>query len=124
MPRWPVKTLKDRFLEKVIKNKETGCWEWTACCDPHGYARIKDENNYWDKASRVSYKLFKGVIPLDICVCHSCDRPICVNPDHLWLGTQRDNIIDSVKKGRHKNPIFYGQDNPMSETKRLEREAL
>lgn len=73
-----------------------GCWEWT---------RSKSYAKFWDGqrsvfAHRKSWEIHHGPIPEGMCVCHRCDNPICVRPDHLFLGTQRDNIIDMVSKGR------------------------
>lgn len=76
---------------------ENGCIEWAGCVDSFGYGRV---GRGQIPAHRVSYMLTKGEIG-DYLVCHSCDNPRCVNPDHLWLGTQTDNMRDMVRKGRH-----------------------
>lgn len=91
-------TLLDRFNAKITVDK-TGCWLWTACLNGAGYGRIR-VNRKTLKAHRVSYELHKGPIPDGLFVCHSCDVPSCVNPDHLWLGTSQDNVDDCVRKGR------------------------
>lgn len=93
--------VRERFLSKITI-AENGCWEWTASCFQSGYAQFwHDGTNR--KASRVSYELFIGEIPGGLMICHECDNKGCVNPDHLWAGTQSDNIKDAVKKGRHKS---------------------
>lgn len=90
--------LLERFNEKWITIPETGCYWWTSVI-VQGYGHIR-KNGKWVKAHRVSYELNKGKIPKGMNVCHTCDNPMCVNPDHLFLGTQKDNMHDKVKKGR------------------------
>jgi hypothetical protein len=87
-----------RFLIKV--DKTDSCWIWTANKDKNGYGRFKFER-YPHPAHRFSYKLFKGEIPKGMLICHSCDNPSCVNPEHLWLGSCSDNTRDMVSKNRH-----------------------
>lgn len=97
----------DRFCAKVPDQPGDDCWEWQGARDPNGYGRI----NYRipggphraHLASRVSYMLCKGD-PIGLNVCHACDNPPCVNPSHLFLGTQSDNMTDSARKGRHAKP--------------------
>lgn len=97
--------LWDRFIEKVDFNGslilDTPCWEWTASKKNTGYGQL---GNGFGKAPlhahRVSWEFHKGEIPKGLCVCHCCDNPSCVNPEHLFLGTAKDNAQDKIAKGR------------------------
>lgn len=91
-------------LKKKIKKQKNitknGCWEWTGPKYKDGYGMA----NYRRKkirAHRLSYQLFVGEITENICVLHKCDNKPCFNPNHLFLGTRKDNAIDMVRKGRH-----------------------
>ena len=92
----------DRFLNKIVINKQTGCWVWTANTlkTRGGYGVIYYMGKNW-RAHRVSWLLFKGEHPGELMVCHRCDNPPCVNPEHLFLGSQSDNERDKVAKKRH-----------------------
>jgi hypothetical protein len=90
---------EQRFWNKVDKRGEDDCWEWIGSKDRDGYGHIKIKNKMW-VSSRFSYELHTGKIPSGMLICHSCDNPSCVNPKHLWLGTDKDNAIDRNKKGR------------------------
>jgi hypothetical protein len=106
----PANTL-DNFWNKV--NKTNNCWEWQGCVDNDGYGRIQINKVRW-KTHRLSYHIHKGNIPSNLVVCHSCDNPKCVNPDHLWLGTQIQNTQDRDQKGRHRISPSLGESNGSS----------
>lgn len=101
--------LMNRLLSRTIK-QPNGCWEWQRAKNKYGYGIINVGNGKDKLAHRLSYELFKGGnIPPKMHVCHSCDNRKCVNPDHLWLGTNKDNMEDKADKGRVK-----GSKNPYS----------
>ena len=93
-------TLRERFNEKYIPVTESGCWIWTGASSAR-YGTIYDHSKRKViKAHHAAFLLFNGPIPNGMCVCHVCDVTFCVNPDHLFIGTQKDNIHDMIKKGR------------------------
>ena len=106
--KW-VKSLEQRFLEKI--EKTDNCWNWLAYLNEWGYG-VFSENRKTILAHRFSWKFYKGEIPKGLEVCHRCDNPKCVNPDHLWLGTHIENVEDTVRKGR--NVSFKGEANGAS----------
>lgn len=104
---------KERFCAKYFINPANHCWEWTAVLNEWGYGQFKYERKM-QLAHRVSYVLHKGEIPDGLLVCHECDNPKCVNPDHLFLGTSSDNARDRNKKNRqhkmkHPSITAYGK---------------
>lgn len=101
-PRMP---LIDRFFKYVKKTPK--CWIWIGHHRPRGYGFIRIGENI-EIASRVSFKLFKGDIPKGFYVCHKCDNPSCVNPKHLWVGTQKQNVLDCIKKNRRFKGVIKG----------------
>lgn len=87
------------FMDKVSPEPNSGCWLWTASLDSRGYGQLTLNGKLF-RAHRVSYQMHKGPIPDGLHVCHACDVPSCCNPDHLFLGTNLENIQDRCKKGR------------------------
>jgi hypothetical protein len=92
-----IQSLDDRFWSKV--NKTDYCWLWTGCTNNIGYGRIR-HGDITLLAHRVSWQIHFGEITTGLLVLHKCDNRICVNPQHLVLGTQKDNMLDASNKGR------------------------
>jgi hypothetical protein len=90
--------LEERFWAKVRKGPD--CWLWTACKDSFGYGRL-NVNGKMVGAHRFSWELQRGKIPEGLHVLHHCDVGGCVNPDHLYIGTNQDNTNDKMERGRH-----------------------
>jgi hypothetical protein len=90
----------ERFWSKVDRRGAEDCWPWTARRDGCGYGTFKVDGKTV-RASRQAWALTHGDLGAGQRVCHSCDNPPCCNPAHLWAGTQKDNVLDMVAKGRH-----------------------
>lgn len=111
----------ERFWAKVDIRGDGECWEWTASKSTYGYGRFT-VNRKGRPATRIAWELFhKKPFPEGMLACHTCDNPGCVNPHHIWPGTQSDNINDCVAKGRHKSlPKEYcKRGHKMSDANRL-----
>src|SRR3972149_12256458 len=90
---------KEKFWSYIRKSPSDECWEWVGAKTPLGYGHlsIKRKKVY---AHRIAFFLANGYLPAGLCVLHKCDNPGCVNPNHLWLGTYKDNTHDMFEKGR------------------------
>lgn len=108
------KPLALRLFSNISINLKTGCWEWLGATD-YGYGRIMigsrtDHTRKPERTHRLSYELCIGEIPNGLFVCHKCDNPSCINPEHLFLGTHAENMKDKYAKGRCAR--LAGEKNP------------
>lgn len=103
-PDMPLDERLEFYSERIT---ESGCQIWTGALRPNGYGylRFQSENI---SAHRASYTLAKGKIPENMFVCHTCDNRSCINPDHLFLGSHKDNMSDMTKKERQAKGIDHG----------------
>lgn len=93
---------KVRFWQYVAPMMDDrGCWEWAGYRDKDGYGQFTPVHNKPVRAHRYSYEVINWKIPRGLLVCHRCDNPSCVSPSHLFLGTHKDNKLDSISKRRH-----------------------
>jgi len=119
--------MKKETLFDYYERTPAGCWEWTRGRFRSGYGAAYVDGRQ-QVAHRVAYEIVKGPIPAGMYVCHRCDNPPCINPDHLWLGSHRENMHDAIRKGRSSKPpvhvggehwrlkyphmVEHGEDNP------------
>jgi hypothetical protein len=93
------------------------CWLWLGIRNKrpgNNYGQVLNDHRRYVYAHRLAWTVFRGPIPLGLCVLHSCDNPPCCNPEHLFLGTVADNNRDAARKGRNRTPRLWGKQNPAS----------
>lgn len=117
----------DSLKARTIKDSK-GCWIWQGYIKPgkkptHNYGWVTFRGKQMN-AHRAAFMLFKGDIPDGQCVCHRCDVPECVNPDHLFLGTQRDNVHDMITKGRKAKARGYSKSTGLPSRAKLNPEKV
>jgi hypothetical protein len=112
-----MKTLEERFWSYVDKKSDEECWEWKGSLDRNGYGEIYCKATAHFRAHKISWMIHSGSsVPKGICVLHKCDNPKCVNPNHLYLGTQKDNAKDREERGRGNRRFLYGEEHPQHGT--------
>jgi hypothetical protein len=109
-----MKTIAEKLQNYTVNNN--GCWIWNGGKTDRKYG-ITTINKERIRVHRLMWSVINGKIPIGMCICHKCDNPSCINPDHLFLGTNQDNVNDREKKGRNKPPIVYGENNPRAKLK-------
>lgn len=108
-------SLMESLMKRIKINNVNGCWEIKGYLDKDGYGEVSGK-----RAHRLSYELFVEEIPPNMSVCHKCDNPRCCNPEHLFVGTQKDNISDMIRKNR--KPSRKGEKN--TQNKLTEHQVL
>jgi len=115
-PEEKLERLKNSFEKNVIRQE--GCWGWKGSIAKGGYPVMTCRKACGpDRGHRASWVIHRGPIPEKMFVCHACDNPICTNPDHLWLGTRKQNNDDKIEKGRQGKvmpPHKQGSENGSS----------
>lgn len=94
---------KTKLLKRVLEEPNSGCWLWEGAASGPGYGTIWFDGRTY-ATHRLSWEVHRGPIPEGLFVLHHCDTPACVNPDHLFVGTQQDNFDDMRSKGRWWRP--------------------
>lgn len=96
-------TIRDKIEAYSMADPNSGCWLWIGYVNAGGYGVVSVPNKTPGLAHRASYEEYVGHIPEGMMALHRCDTPCCVNPKHLFLGTQTDNMVDMVNKGRNRD---------------------
>jgi hypothetical protein len=109
----------ERFNLSYVEEVNTGCWNWIANYRRYGHLKVDGKNT---AAHRFSYSHFNGEIPEGLLVCHKCDNSLCVNPNHLFLGTYKDNHNDMVAKNRRAS--FAGEKNGRSKLNAIQAQEI
>jgi len=118
----PTRDLKERIVRNMHQDHTRGCWNWTGGLSRTGYALMSDAEHGDQRAARVAYRAFHGAIPRGFYVLHACDNRACVNPDHLYVGTQQDNMNDAVARGHRNRPV--GDHSPTAKLTRTKVSAI
>lgn len=103
IPEKFINSIKNRFYAKVLIPDENGCMIWNGAKSKKGYGGFVGHNKKMTNVHRYSYSLYNGVIPTGMSICHTCDNPSCVAPNHLFAGTQKENVHDMLRKKRGKD---------------------
>jgi hypothetical protein len=103
----PRVSLSEKIEKHTTRIPESGCWIWTSTVEKSGYGRVCDGRKPYF-AHRVSYEQKYGSIPNGKMALHHCDVRCCINPDHIFLGTQKENMLDKVSKNRQAKGIKHG----------------
>ncbi len=94
---------QDVLENNIVRMPWSGCWLWMRACSKAGYGQVRIMNKAY-YTHRLSWQMKNGEIENGMCILHRCDTPSCCNPDHLFVGTKKDNYDDSIKKNR--NPVI------------------
>jgi hypothetical protein len=113
-------SLKQRLEHRSIRDPKTGCILWTGSRTTNGYGGLHIKGRHW-QAHRASWTANRGAIPAGLLVCHRCDVRTCINPEHLFLGTQKENMADKVAKQGHERRTEEGPERRPSKAPEIMR---